>query len=49
MNEEKKEELKILLSTGKITTLAYLHELGGLEFPFERPTIVAITGYKNER
>lgn len=38
MKDEEKEELKILLSTGKITTLAYLNKLGELEFPFPRAT-----------
>jgi len=38
MRKKEKEELKILLSTGKITTLAYLNKLGELEFPFPRAT-----------
>jgi len=38
MIEKEKEELKIMLSTGKITKLAYLNKLSELEFPFPRAT-----------
>jgi len=36
MINKEKEDLKILLSTGKITTLVYLNKLGGLELPYPK-------------
>jgi len=38
MDKTEKEKLKILLLTGKITTLAYINKLGEIEYPFPRAT-----------